>query len=152
MSQLAPLWFRGGPVLTLDAKGRLTVPARWREQLAAQAPGPLVLTKDPAGCLGLYPQAAFAQLEAVLMTLPSEDAAWKRLYLGHAHELEVDSGSRILMPPELRRWAGMKEGGSVTFMGVGAYFELWDSELMERQEAQALAQGRPQALKDLVIR
>jgi MraZ protein len=143
--------FRGGPVLTLDSKGRLTVPARWRDQLLEAVKGQLVLTKDPAGCLGLYPPPAWDQLEAVLVKLDANQDHWRRLYLGHAHDLEIDSASRVLIPPELRRWAGIKEGEPVVFMGVGAYFELWNAARHDVQEAQGIARGKPPELAGLVI-
>ena len=47
--------FRGGPVLTLDGKGRITVPVRWRDMLVATVQGQLVVAKNPDGCLSLYP-------------------------------------------------------------------------------------------------
>jgi MraZ protein len=56
----------------------------------------------------------------------------------------------VLIPPELREWAGLVE--KVKFMGVGSHFELWDSARHEAREAEALAQGRPEALRNLVIR
>ena len=139
-------------MLTLDGKGRLTVPARWRELLNEHVAGQLVLTKDPAGCLGLYPPPAWAQLEAVVSELPAEDEDWRRLYLGNAHDLEIDSASRILLPPELRRWAGMKEGEPIMIMGVGAYFELWDIARYEAREAHTIARGRPEKLRNVVIK
>ena len=133
----------------MDGKGRLTVPARWREQINEQFQGQLVLSKDPAGCLGLYPPPIWAQLAAVVARLKAKDESWRRLYLGHANELQIDSASRILLPPELRRWAGMKEGGPIIFMGVGAYFELWDIARYEAHEAQAIAKGRPDELLEM---
>jgi MraZ protein len=145
------LRFRGGPVLTLDAKGRLTVPARWRDQLMEAAKGQLVLTRDPAGCLGLYPPAAFAQLEEVVMKLPKDHERWRRIYLGQVSEVEIDSASRILVPPELRQAAGLEINKPVLFMGVGAYFELWETARYEAHAAQAIAEGQPEALRTLVI-
>jgi len=141
----------GGPVLTLDNKGRLTVPAQWRDQISQQTGGKLVLTKDPANCLALFPPSVFAQLDAVLAKLPSEYDGWKRLYNGSLTQLEMDSASRILIPPELRRWAGFKDSGSVIFMGIGTHFELWDPDRNEAQEAQLLAKGKPEALSNLVL-
>ena len=138
-------------MLTLDSKGRVTVPARWRDALQEAVKGQLVLTKDPAGCLGLYPPPAWEQLEAVLLRLSSEDEDWRRLYLGHVHELEIDSAARVLIPPELRRWAGLREGESVLFMGVGPYFELWDIARYEANELKTIAKGKPEALRQLVI-
>jgi len=137
-------------VLTLDAKGRLTVPAQWRDQLIEHTGGKLILTKDPANCLALFPPSVYAQLAAVLDALPEEHAGWKRLYNGSLNHLEIDSASRILIPPELRRWAGLVENGSVIFMGIGTHFELWDPGRSEAQEAQLLAKGKPDALRTLV--
>lgn len=141
----------GGPVLTLDVKGRLTVPAQWRDQILEQTGGKLVLTKDPANCLALFPPGVYAQLTAVLDALPDEHAGWKRLYNGSSSQLEIDSASRILIPPELRRWAGFAENGSVIFMGIGTHFELWDPSRNEAQEAQLLAKGKPESLRTLVL-
>ncbi|HLL18676.1 MAG TPA: cell division/cell wall cluster transcriptional repressor MraZ, partial [Rubrivivax sp.] len=61
-----------------------------------------------------------------------------------------DSGSRVLIPPELRAWAGMEK--EVKFMGVGSHFELWDMARHEAREAETLSRGRPEALRNLVIR
>ena len=129
--------FRGGPVLTLDGKGRITVPARWRDVLMANVQGQMVVTKNPDGCLSLYP-------------LTTEDDAWRRFFIGSATEVELDSAARVLIPPELRAWAGLER--DVKFMGVGAYFELWDSARHDAREAEALARPRPETLRNLVIR
>lgn len=138
-------------MLTLDGKGRLVVPAKWRELLQEHAQGRLVITRDQADCLGLYPPGAWAQLEAVVSKLPDEYQHWRRLYLGNAVDVEIDSASRILVPPELRRHAELKEGEEVKFMGVGAYFELWNPARYDAAEAQVRTQGRPEALRSLVI-
>lgn len=152
MSAVSQWRFFGGPVLTLDGKGRLTVPSKWRDQINEKVAGQLVLCKDPAGCLGLYPPPVFTQLADVLVTLTGEDAdEWRRLYLGSQNELEIDSASRVLIPPELRRWAGFEEQGKVVFMGVGAHFELWDPARSEARESQVIAKGKPEALRTLVL-
>jgi MraZ protein len=142
--------FRGGPVLTLDGKGRITVPARWREMLDATVKGQLVVAKNPDGCLSLYPLPVWEQFEAAILALPTEDEAWRRFFIGSATEVEIDSGSRVLIPPELRAWAGLEK--DVKFMGVGSHFELWDSARHEARETEALSKGRPEALRNLVIR
>lgn len=142
--------FRGGPVLTLDAKGRLTVPVRWRDMLMATVQGQLVVAKNPDGCLSLYPLPVWEQFEASLLSLTTEDEAWRRFFVGSATEVEIDSASRVLIPPELRSWAGLER--EVKFMGVGPNFELWDMARYEAREAEVLARGRPEALRTLVIR
>lgn len=142
--------FRGGPVLTLDGKGRITVPARWREQLMASVNGQLIVAKNPDGCLSLYPLPVWEKFEEELMGLAAENDAWRRIFIGSATEVEIDSGSRVLIPPELRSWARLER--DVKFMGVGPHFELWDMALYEQREAQAIAAGRPEPLRNLVIR
>lgn len=137
-------------MLTLDGKGRITVPARWRELLMASDNGQLVVAKNADGCLSLYPQSVWSPLETLLLSLPAENDAWRRFFIGSACEAEIDSASRVLLPPELRGWAGLEK--DVKFMGVGPYFELWDTARYEAREALTLAQGRPEVLRSLVIR
>ena len=142
--------FRGGPVLTLDGKGRITVPARWRDVLMATVQGQMVVTKNPDGCLSLYPLPVWEAFENNVLALTTEDDAWRRFFIGSATEVELDSAARVLIPPELRAWAGLER--EVKFMGVGAYFELWDSARHDARETEALARPRPDTLLNLVIR
>ena len=137
-------------MLSLDGKGRLTVPARWREQLMASDNGQMMVTKNADGCLSLYPLSVWTPLEALLLALPAENDAWRRFFIGSATEAEIDTAARVLLPPELRSWAGLEK--DVKFMGVGPYFELWDTARYEAREALTLAQGRPEVLRSLVIR
>lgn len=142
--------FRGGPVLTLDGKGRIGVPTRWREVLMATVQGQMVVAKNPDGCLSLYPLPVWENFENSVLSLATENDAWRRFFIGSATELELDGAGRVLIPPELRDWAGLVE--KVKFMGVGSHFELWDSARHDAREAEALALGRPEALRNLVIR
>jgi MraZ protein len=142
--------FRGGPVLSLDGKGRITVPTRWRDMLMATVNGQMVVAKNVDGCLCLYPLPVWDQLEAQLLQLPSENDAWRRFFIGSATEVEIDSAARVLIPAELRAWAGLEK--DVKFMGVGPHFELWDMARYEARETLTLAQGRPEVLRSLVIR
>lgn len=142
--------FRGGPVLALDVKGRLTVPVRFKDELMTKAGGRLVVAKCPAGCLQLFPLPVWEEFEDKLRELPLENEGWRRLYVGSATDVEIDSGSRVLIPPELRSWAGFDK--EVKFMGVGSYFELWDSARYDAHEKSVLEAPRPDALRNLVIR
>jgi MraZ protein len=137
-------------VLTLDGKGRITVPARWREQLVDSVNGQLVVAKNPDGCLSLYPLPVWETFEADLMLLPQEHDTWRRIFIGSATDVEIDSASRVLIPPELRAWAGLDR--EVKFMGVGLHFELWDQARYAAEEAQKIAQGRPEVVRNMVIR
>ena len=142
--------FRGGPVLTLDNKGRITVPARHRDILLATVKGQMIVSKNPDGCLSLFPLPVWEQFEAELLKLPTENDAWRRLYVGSATEVELDSAARVLIPPELRAWACLER--DVKFMGVGPNFELWDMTRYEAREVAAIAAGRPEALRAMVVR
>ena len=143
--------FRGGPVLKLDDKGRITVPSKFSAVLSATVNGQLVVCKSPDGCLALFPLPVWEKFEAELLELPDDFVGWRRLFVGSATEVEIDSGSRVLIPPELRRWAGFKEAGSVIFMGVGAHFELWDPARSEVRESQVISKGKPEPLRTLVF-
>jgi MraZ protein len=142
--------FRGGPELALDVKGRLTVPTRWRDQLMESVQGHLIVTKTVEGGLALYPANVWETVQATVLALPAENDAWRRFVLGNASDVEIDSGSRVLIPPELRAWAGMEK--DVKLMGMGAHFELWDKTRHDAREALTLAQGRPEVLRNLVVR
>jgi MraZ protein len=131
-----PPMFRGVTALNLDAKGRLAIPTRYRDVLA----GNLVLTADPSRCLLLYPRAAWDPLQAGLMSLSSFDPkirALQRLLVGHADDVEVDAAGRILVPPELRRYANLDK--RVVLVGQGRKFELWDEQQWQVETAQAIA-------------
>lgn len=135
-------------MLVLDAKGRLTVPSRYRDVLMDAVQGQMVVAKNPARCLNLYPRPVWDAFEADLLKLPMKDDGWRRLYIGSATEVEIDGSSRVLLPPELRRWAGLEH--DVVFMGVGDRFELWDKSRYEALEALTIAGGLPEALQNKV--
>ena len=142
--------FRGGPVLTLDGKGRITVPTRHRDVLLAIANGQMIVSKNPDGCLSLFPLPVWETFEAGILALPVEYDAWRRVYVGSATEVEIDSASRVNIPPELRAWACLER--EVKFMGMGSNFELWDSARYDAREVAAIAAGRPEAVRNLVVR
>ena len=140
--------FRGGPVLTLDAKGRITVPSRYRDVLMSTVNGEMVVSKNPARCLTLYPRPVWEAFETELSQLSMKHDGWRRLYIGSATDVEIDNASRVLLPPELREWAGLER--EVVFMGVGDKFELWDKARYEAGEAVVIAGGLPDELQNKV--
>jgi len=132
--------FRGVTQLALDVKGRLAVPARHRDALAMGGEGRLVLTADPSRCLLLYPVAAWEPIQARLMDLSSFNdkiRGLQRLLVGYADDVEIDTAGRILVPPALRRYAGLDK--HVVLVGQGHKFELWDEAQWQAQTAQAIA-------------
>ena len=132
--------FRGVTQLALDAKGRLAIPARHRDALSPAGDGRLVLTADPSRCLLLYPQAAWEPIQARLMALSSFNdkiRSLQRLLVGHADDVEIDAAGRILVPPALRRYAGLDK--HVVLVGQGQKFELWDEAQWQVATTQAIA-------------
>lgn len=125
--------FRGINVVTIDPKGRLALPARYRDILTNQHEGALVLTIDTEEkCLLLYPQAAWRLIEEKLQSLPSFNPIARRvqrLLIGHATDLELDKNGRFLVPPALRTYAELDK--HVVMIGQGNKFELWDEHLWE---------------------
>jgi len=135
--------FRGANKVTLDAKGRVAVPARYRERIAATCEGHLVVTVDRDRCLLVYPQTDWDDIERRLMAaanLSPEVRRLQRLLVGHATEVDLDSHGRILISQALREFASLD--GTAMFVGQGRKFELWDEgRWNERRDAWLMAEG-----------
>jgi len=131
--------FQGSSALSLDAKGRINVPARHRDALMEQAAGRLTLTRHPDGCLLVYPRPEWERKREQIAAFPMQARALQRLLLGNAQDVEIDGSGRILVAPELRSAAGMAK--DVMLLGMGAHFELWDAAALARREADDLSQG-----------
>ena len=134
--------FRGVNNLTLDAKGRLAVPARHRERLAAVCEGQLVVTIDRGYYLLLYPLPVWEEIESKLVTLPSlhpQVRELQRLLVGHATEVTMDSHGRVLLPAELREFAKLER--EVVLLGLMNKFELWDKRTWDERREASLAGG-----------
>ena len=130
--------------MSLDAKGRLTVPARQREMLLAEAGPQLTLTKSPAGCLLMFPRPVWNAFREKLVALPMSADGWKRIFLGSAMDVDIDASARVLISPELRAAAGLTK--DVLLMGMGSRLELWDPLAYAAQEAKVLESPMPDAL------
>jgi MraZ protein len=146
--------FQGAAALSLDAKGRLTVPSRHRDALLDKSSPPrLVLTAHPDGCLLLYPAGAWEPIRARVMGFPALDArfsVWKRLLVGFAEEVEIDAAWRVLISPELRQFASLEK--PVMLVGQGSHFEIWNQDTWEKQLEQLRAQNQlPPGMEDFVL-
>ena len=137
--------FQGASSLNLDAKGRMSVPAKHRDALLVQGEGRVTLTKHPDGCLMLFPRPEWAAFRARVAQLPMDAHWWRRIFLGNATELDLDSAGRILVSPELRSAAGIQR--EVILLGMGSHLELWDAATYATKEQAAMMQGVPDALK-----
>jgi MraZ protein len=143
------LVFQGASALSMDAKGRLAVPVRHRDALQALCEGQLTITKNPDGCLMIFPRPAWEAFRDKIAALPMSAAGWKRIFLGNAQDVEIDSAARVLVAPELRVAAGIQK--DVMLLGMGSHFELWDAERYAAHEAAVMAEPMPQALQDFTF-
>lgn len=137
--------FQGGSSLSLDGKGRLSVPTRHRDLLLATAVGQLTITKHPHGCLMVFPRPEWVQFRERIAAVPMDAQWWKRVFLGHASDVEMDATGRILVSPELRAAAGITR--DVMLLGMGNHFELWDKVTYDSLEAEAMKGSMPDAFR-----
>lgn len=119
--------FRGQFIHSIDAKGRVSLPARFRELLAADGETRFILTPAPFDpCLHLHPLRAWEEFERKISELPSLDphiVRFRRIYVSAAIECEVDKAGRVLVPPHLRDKALLTK--DVLWAGMGRLLELW---------------------------
>ena len=147
--------FRGVTALTLDSKGRLAVPAKFREVLQLRAGGKLVVTADSALCLLVYAAPDWEPIQQRLMGLSSFNTRTRdlqRLLVGNASDVELDGAGRILIPPSLRKFAGLDK--DVALVGQGARFESWDEAKWDAQMDKSIAlneEGIPPELEDFSL-
>lgn len=129
--------FLGTHTPRLDEKGRLILPAKYREELSAG----LVLTKGQERCLYVFPLSEFSRITDALRTAPVTAKAvrdYSRVLFASASDEELDKQGRITIPPGLREYAGLQRECAV--IGANTRLEVWDaaawsSYLQEREEA-----------------
>jgi MraZ protein len=117
---------------SVDAKGRVAVPARFRDRLS----GELILTRGNDRCLYLFTEESWEPLAAKLNALPTgdEDARnLRRAVFSAAEPVELDKQGRIVVPEHLRQYANID--GSVAIIGLGDYIEIWDQTAWESLDA-----------------
>ena len=143
--------FRGQFVHTIDAKGRVSLPARFRDALAADPDNRLVLTPAPFDpCLHLYSMSAWLEFERKISELSSLDphiVRFRRIYVSAAVECELDRTGRVLVPPHLREKAGLER--DALWAGMGATVELWSKDRWDA--ALALSAEDEEAFKRAVM-
>lgn len=138
--------YQGASSLSLDAKGRMSVPTRHRDALFIQCEGRVTLTKHPHGCLLLFPRPVWESHREQIASWPMSARAWQRIFLGNASDVEFDSAGRLLIAPELRTAVGLTR--DVMLLGMGSHFEIWDAAKLDDSETQAIAEGMPDVLSN----
>ncbi len=131
--------FFGETAINLDAKGRMALPTRYREEIEQSCGNRLVLTYSAfdAGCLWLYPEPEWERVREQVMALstfnPSHRSLQRRL-VGSAALLEPDGSARLLLPLTLRQVAGLEK--RVVLMGMGQRFEIWNETVLGQRRAE----------------
>ncbi len=122
--------FRGISNLNLDAKGRIAIPTKYRDEIKSDFNGQMILTVDyGVRCLVLYPMSKWVETEQNILGLPNLSEAAreiKRLVIGYASDVEMDGQGRMMLSAPLREYAGMEK--KLILIGQGDKFELWDED------------------------
>ena len=120
--------FRGVNNVNIDAKGRIAIPARYRDHLIHHCGAEMVVTIDTEErCLLIYPQPDWDDIQRKVEALPSFNVAARRvqrLLIGHATDIQMDNSGRILLTPPLREYAKLDKKGIL--LGQGKKLELWE--------------------------
>ncbi|QSB17194.1 division/cell wall cluster transcriptional repressor MraZ [Natronosporangium hydrolyticum] len=112
----------------LDEKGRLILPAKFRDELA----GGVVITKGQERCLYVFPVAEFAAIAARLREQPMTHKAaraYSRVFFASAHDEVPDKQGRVMVPSHLREYAGL--GRELAVIGASTHVEIWDRQAWE---------------------
>ncbi|MDF1515826.1 MAG: division/cell wall cluster transcriptional repressor MraZ [Anaerolineae bacterium] len=124
--------FLGQYFYTLDTKGRLIIPSRYRDHLQ----GEFVITRGLDRCLTLYPNNVWEEIAAKVTALPITDPrgrALRRIFFSDANKVELDRQGRILIPDRLREIAGITTGNEVAIVGLDRFIELWNPDQWRQQ-------------------
>jgi MraZ protein len=142
--------FRGQFTHSVDDKGRVSLPSRFRDVLCTAGDSRYVLTPDPGyPCLHLYPFRVWEEYERKVSELPSHDrriVRFRRLYVSVAQEGELDTVGRVRVPPEFRDRLRVER--DVVFAGMGKIVEIWSKQLWEEELAES-AREAPQILEEV---
>lgn len=120
--------FRGSSFHTIDPKGRIIVPARFRDTIKSDGQDGVMVSRMDS-CLLAYPFAEWFKLENKILSLAETSETmrrFRRLFIGGAFECACDRQDRILIPPSLRQYAALEK--EIVLVGVLNHFEIWSRE------------------------
>ena len=120
----------------IDAKGRVIIPAKYREELGSL----FYIAKEQDDCLGVYKKELWEEYVDKLNKLPTSNAIarkFKRFILAGACECEPDSNGRIMLPPSLREYAGITK--EIVSTGNGDKVEIWDKARWDKEQSGKLS-------------
>lgn len=124
--------FRGQFTYSIDAKGRISIPAKLRKQMSPEANDSFVMTRGVSSCIDIYPLNEWNQIEEKLLKLNQfqpDDVRFVRMFTQYAIEDTMDSQSRILVPQNLIDYAKIQK--EVLILGVLKKIEVWNPKIYE---------------------
>ena len=144
--------FRGSSFHTIDAKGRIIIPARFREVInAGGSDGVMVSGMD--GCLFAYPYNEWSKIEKRILSLAEKSASmrrFRRLFIGSAYECGIDKQDRVLLPPTLRSYAELDK--EIVLVGVLDHFEIWSRTNWDMENANMLKDLKQEEVRNEIAR
>jgi MraZ protein len=144
--------FLGQYTYTLDDKGRLTIPSRFREELS----GRVVVTRGLDRCLSVYPTDVWREIAQKVTALPITNPrgrSLRRIFFADAIDAQLDTHGRILIPDRLRTIGDLELSSEVTIIGLDSFIELWNPDRWEATSANQLeaVEQNPGMWEDLDI-
>ena len=130
----------GFNTVSLDTKGRLAIPAKYRSNLLEKNETKIVVTKDPQyPSLKIYPESEWNEISNKLKSLQGLDPIVRSLQwtiLGNAHVIDIDIEGRmlVLIPAELRKYADIQDQKQISLVGMGETFEVWNINNWEMRQ------------------
>ena len=146
----------GSSTLTLDTKGRIVIPARYRELLRKSCEGEMIITKDPQyPALIIYPGKLWKEISQKFEALGGlnqkvRSIQWKILGNALVTEFEVGERMTLLIPQMLRDFAGLNLKEQIALVGMGSKFELWNLDSWEKKQSGLQISGED-LIEDLPI-
>ena len=125
--------FRGSSFHTIDAKGRIIVPARFREIIKADDNNGVMISRMDSGLVA-YTHTEWRKIETRILSLAEKSdnmRRFRRVFIGGASECPCDKQGRILIPPMLRQYAEVSR--EIVLVGVLDHFEIWSREKWEKE-------------------
>jgi MraZ protein len=128
-------FFMGEYAYALDNKGRVKVPAAFRDDLAPGDGATIILVRDVEHCVAIYTPLEYQKLKSEILQMDPRQRntrILKRRQVSSAFERQVDAQGRIQVPAELVKYAHLEKGGTIKVAGFSNYVQLWNPEDYER--------------------
>ncbi len=144
--------FRGSSFHTIDAKGRIIVPARFRDPIKAGGSGTVMVSRMD-NCLVAYALEAWREIESRILSLAEKSDSmrrFRRVFIGGAFECSGDRQERILIPPSLRQYGELEK--EIVMVGVLDHFEIWSRKNWEQENVTMEADMQTEEVRNEIAR